>query len=240
MDEIVRFIACELITSRAKATAAALAGCRKGFEDPVLDALWETQEELLPLLKTFPGDVWKDGGCAVSAPTVHVFPSLNRLVLKSFKDYRRRRNGPAFRSTLEGCESSELAISKNPSLRRCSRFYSSTPSANPYVQRPTSDSSQRFVPFIPLFLSPRTTDIIIWDFRSNLPKAMVASMITVFPALCPNWGGYHPRPIKRSNDHCCCLQNAPRDQSKYPPAFPRGFPVDRGGQSNDLQSPQPA
>ena len=80
MDEIVMLIACELVTSRAKATAVALAVCRKGFEDTVLDVLWGSQEELLPLLKSLPGDVWNDGGCTVSAPTVYVFPSLNRLV----------------------------------------------------------------------------------------------------------------------------------------------------------------
>ena len=42
------------------------------------------------------------------------------------------------------------------------------------------------IPFIPLFLSPRTTVIIIRDLRSDLPKAVVASMIASFPTLCPN------------------------------------------------------
>ena len=45
---------------------------------------------------------------------------------------------------------------------------------------------RKSIPFIPLFLSPRTSTINIWDFRSDLPKATVASMITSFPALCPN------------------------------------------------------
>ena len=80
VDEIVRLIACELVTSRGKATAVALAGCCRSFEDPVLDALWETQEELFLLLKSLPGDVWKEGGCIVSTPTVHIFLSLNYLV----------------------------------------------------------------------------------------------------------------------------------------------------------------
>jgi len=43
-----------------------------------------------------------------------------------------------------------------------------------------------YIPFIPLFLSPRTSTINIWDFRSDLPKAMVASIITTLPILCPN------------------------------------------------------
>lgn len=81
-DEIVRLIACELVASEAKATAVALACCHIGFEDPVLDALWETQEELLPLLGSLPKDVWKEGGCTVSAPTTHFFLPLNRSLWK--------------------------------------------------------------------------------------------------------------------------------------------------------------
>lgn len=80
MNEIVRLIACELVDSQAKATVVALACCHKGFEDPVLDVLWETQEKFLPLLKTFPGDVWAEGGYTVGAPTIRVSPFLNRLI----------------------------------------------------------------------------------------------------------------------------------------------------------------
>lgn len=61
VDEIIRFIACELVASGRKGTAAALASCCKSFEDPVLDALWEVQDQLYPLLKSFPGDVWGEG-----------------------------------------------------------------------------------------------------------------------------------------------------------------------------------
>lgn len=77
VDEIVRLIACELVESKEKATAVALACCRKDFEDPVLDTLWETQEKLLPLLRCLPGDVWNGDGCTVSEPTMHILPSLN-------------------------------------------------------------------------------------------------------------------------------------------------------------------
>ena len=73
VDEIVRFIACELVASGGKGTAVGLACCRKSFEDPVLDTLWETQDGLLPLLRSFPGDVWNDSRCIVSAPTMCSF-----------------------------------------------------------------------------------------------------------------------------------------------------------------------
>jgi len=42
------------------------------------------------------------------------------------------------------------------------------------------------VPFIPLLFSPRTTVIKIMKFESNLPKSIVASMITTIPTVCPN------------------------------------------------------
>ena len=43
-----------------------------------------------------------------------------------------------------------------------------------------------FIPFIPLFLSPRTTTIAIAFIFPDLDIAMIPSMITAFPALCPN------------------------------------------------------
>jgi len=60
VDEILRLLACELVASGGKGTAVALACCCKIFEDPVLDALWEAQDQLRPLLKSFPTDVWND------------------------------------------------------------------------------------------------------------------------------------------------------------------------------------
>jgi len=67
VDEVVRLIVRELVLSSGKGAAVALACCRKSFEDPVLDTLWETQHRMLPLLKSFPGDVWNEGLCTVSA-----------------------------------------------------------------------------------------------------------------------------------------------------------------------------
>jgi len=44
----------------------------------------------------------------------------------------------------------------------------------------------KFIPFIPSLLSPRTTVIIIGFNTPDLPKAVIASMATTFPILCPN------------------------------------------------------
>ena len=73
VDEILRLIAHELVASGGKGTAVGLACCRKGFGDPVLDVLWETQDQLLPLLETFPGDVWDEDECTVSTPKTRFF-----------------------------------------------------------------------------------------------------------------------------------------------------------------------
>jgi hypothetical protein len=76
VDEILRFLVRELVGSQAKASAVSLACCRKSFENPGLDVLWETQDRLLPLLESLPGDVWNEGECTVSAQTTDnfVFP----------------------------------------------------------------------------------------------------------------------------------------------------------------------
>ena len=78
VDEILRLIACELVASRGKGkvTAVALACCCKSLEDPMLDVLWVTQGRLLPLLKTFPEDVWNEGGYTECANDVCLSPSL--------------------------------------------------------------------------------------------------------------------------------------------------------------------
>ena len=71
----------ELVVSEAKVTAVAFARCRKGFEDPVLDALWGTQHRLTPPLKCFPQEVWEEwSGNIVGHIMAAVFSELNRLI----------------------------------------------------------------------------------------------------------------------------------------------------------------
>jgi len=59
VEEILRLLTCGLVALEAKATGAPFACCCKGFEDPVLDVLWESQDRLVPLLKCFPQEVWE-------------------------------------------------------------------------------------------------------------------------------------------------------------------------------------
>ena len=81
VEEILSHFTRELVASEAKATAAALARCCRSFEEPVLDALWEAQERLIPLLKCIPRDVWEDeDGDFVSPWVALIFLALNRLI----------------------------------------------------------------------------------------------------------------------------------------------------------------
>ena len=130
VDEIVRLITGELIQPNVKSGAVALACCRNSFEDPVLDTLWERQDRLLPLVESLPGDIWNEDEHTVSTPTVCVFSSLNSFERLS-KDARQHWNGPVSGSTPEGCEISTTVWIQTSCLRRCSRFYSFAPPANP-------------------------------------------------------------------------------------------------------------
>jgi hypothetical protein len=81
VDEIVRLIAGELVSATERTTTVALACCNKTLKVPVLDVLWETQCQLLPLLKTLPEDIWNPGGYEVSlAVMMFVLPLLNYSV----------------------------------------------------------------------------------------------------------------------------------------------------------------
>jgi hypothetical protein len=81
VDDILRLLARELVASESKATAVSLACCCKTFENPALDELWETQDQLFPLLKSLPGDIWEEeDGDFVSASTASTFPTLNRAI----------------------------------------------------------------------------------------------------------------------------------------------------------------
>ena len=87
---------------------------------------------------------------------------------------------------------------------------------------------ESFIPFIPLLLSPRTTFILL-KFESNLPEAMVASIVTALPTPCPNLqtiGLYSlprdPMVAAAVSGMLVTNQNTPRIRCR--------LPVDRGGQ----------
>jgi len=190
VDEILRLIACDLVVSGGQATAVALACCCKSLEDPVLDALWETQDYLTPLLNSLPGDVWNEGQHVVSAPTTYIFSSLNYFTQRSFKrlpttlewarfqKYARRMRNLVEHVTLDVFSSEVLSVLQF-------RAFSEPLLPNLKTLELWSTTGD-VIPFAPLFLSPITTVIDIGFNGSSLPKAVVASMVTTFPTLCPN------------------------------------------------------
>ena len=113
VDEIIRLIARELVGSEAGATAVALACCRRTFEDPVLDTLWETQRGLLRLLKSLPKDVWNGGQCTVSEPMTQMLYYRSAVWFESrSKDSQRPWNWLVSGNTPEGCDSSQSGTLK--------------------------------------------------------------------------------------------------------------------------------
>jgi len=190
VDEILRLIACELVTSKGRAAAVALACCCKSFEDPVLDALWETQDRLIPLLNSLPGDVWNEGQHVVSAPTTFVFCSLNHFIQKSFKRLpttlewaRFQKYARRMRSLVEH---GALGVSSSEVLSVLQFRALSEPLLPNLKVLESWSTTGEVISFIPLFLSPRTTVVDIGFSGPDLPKAVIASMVTAFPLLCPN------------------------------------------------------
>lgn len=92
IDEILRLIACELVAAEAKGTAVSLACCRKSLQDPVLDVLWESQDRLLPLLKTLPEDIWEaEADEFVSLPMASISSLPNCFTGKDFQNNPDKR-----------------------------------------------------------------------------------------------------------------------------------------------------
>jgi len=190
VDEIVRLVASELVWYRGRGTSVALACSCKSLEDPVLDMLWEFQTRVRPLLRSLPGDVWNDDRRIVSLTTTLLpFLSLTNLVLKTFKRLpttlewaRFRKYARRMRTLVEPAHPSVLP----PEVFSILQLYATDKPLFPNLKiLRLWELNAETIPFIPSFLSPRTTSIEL-RFLSNSPKAMVASLITAFPTLCPN------------------------------------------------------
>ena len=190
VDEIIRLIASKFVALNSWASAVSLACCCKNFEDPVLDMLWGTQSQLLPLLKSFPADIWNEDKCVVSTPTTHILPTLNSLIWKScktspttmewvhFQKYAQRMRELNERDALD------LLFSRLSSIQQL--YAINKPLFLNLGTFRLQYASKKLIPSIPLFLSPRTTVISISFNKSDFPKVIVTSMITTFPTLCPN------------------------------------------------------
>jgi hypothetical protein len=54
-----------------------------------------------------------------------------------------------------------------------------------------------FIQYVPWFISPRTTSILLAFSGSDLPKATIASVVTTLPTLCPNLQAVSLHPLPR-------------------------------------------
>ena len=190
VDEILRLLAWELVVSEEKSAAVALACCCKGFEEPVLDTLWETQDRLTPLLKCFPQDIWKEEEERFVSPlTTFILSPLNCSIRKSFEriptkaewahslKYARRMRKLKVDTSADPVSSDIIQalqphIVNGPWLPGLKTFK-------------CNEATEAFIPLIPSFLSPQTTRIKI-RFADGSPAVVVASIISKFSMLCPN------------------------------------------------------
>ena len=193
VDEILKLVAHEIVAANQNATAVALARCCKCFEDPVLDALWETMFQFTNLLKTLPGEIWGPGGYQVSIEiTMIVFPIFNPSILKSFRRLLTVQEWARFRTyarrmrKIEGHGTLDLLSSQ---VLSALQLHTLNELLLPNLQSLWlwfTNLTEDFISFIPLFLSTKTTLIDIIFSGSDLHIAAIASMITAFPKLCPN------------------------------------------------------
>jgi len=77
-ERIIKTITRILSALNAKSTVVAFATACKALERPVLDVLWESQDDWFQLLKCFPPDVWEERdnafvSCRSSASARHLF-----------------------------------------------------------------------------------------------------------------------------------------------------------------------
>ena len=192
VDEILRLLACTLVASEAKATAVALACSCRSFEDPVLDALWKTQDQLFPLLKSLPGDVWKvEAGRFVSLLAMFGLVSLRLIALlgKSFNRIPTKAEWSRFRKYARSMRELRVNTLQNPVTPDVLSALHLRTGNEPLLPRLKTfvceGTAEEFIPAIPLFLSSTTNHIGI-KFDVDSPTLQVASTIARLSTLCPD------------------------------------------------------
>jgi len=190
VDEIIRVFVRELVASKAKATVVALACCCKSFEEPALDALWETQNRLTPLLKCFPRDVWEeeDGKFVSFLPVVNP-PTLNRLVLKAFKRIPTKEEWTHSQKYARRMRQLKVDTAEDPISLDIFLALQLRTANDPWLPNLESFEcakvTEPFLPFIHLLLSPKTTKIEI-NSTEDCPTVAVGSTIARLSKLCPD------------------------------------------------------
>jgi len=194
VDEIIRLLARTLVDSGAGATAVSLARCCKSFEDPVLDALWVTQDRLLPLLRSLPGNVWKveaDRIVSLLAAFGSVpLPQSNcSTEEKSSNRIPTEAEWSRFRKYARGMRELKVDASQDlvtPDVLLALQLRAGNDHLFPRLRTFVCEGiAEGFIPSIPLFLSSNVVSIRI-QFVASSPTVRVASTIARVSLLCPN------------------------------------------------------
>lgn len=205
VDEIIRFLAHGLVASGGRATAVALAGCCKRFEDPVLDVLWREQGLFYPLLDTLPESVWDEASEAlVSSLPTGSFLSAQMLAVKTFKRAPTTVEWARFKKYARRMRELKLDLSEEPISSHILSVLQLHTLNEPLLPNlkvlELKGTTSDIIPFIPLFLSHRTTHIDIqFSIYIILPTVMLASMIINLPKLCPDIQSIALSPLPRGS-----------------------------------------
>ena len=189
VDEILRIIARELVNSGGKGAAVSLACCCRSLEDPVLDALWAIQVRLVCLFKCLPKDVWNGDGCIVSVQEYATLP-FNGSIRKSFRRLPTAAEWTRFqqyaRRMRELKHRNSSPTTPSAAVLSALQFRATNEPLLPnLVSLSFLRIQESFIPFIKLFLSPRTTSVYI-GFGSIPSSEAIASLITTLPTRCHN------------------------------------------------------
>ena len=190
VDEILGLVARELVESNLKATAVSLACCRRSFQDPILETLWETQDRLIPLLKCLPQEVWKveRKGFVSQVMAFDVTFALNHLCCKTFRRIPTQAEWDDFRKHTQRMRNLKVDASENSMTSEILLALQLRTAKEPFLPMlgtfECEKAGQTFIPFIPLFLSTRTSNVRL-SFTEDTPSMAVASIISRLPTLCP-------------------------------------------------------
>ena len=203
VDEIIRLLASGLVVSGWRATAVALACCCRKFEDPTLDALWREQKRLSPLLNTFPKDIWdRASNDFVSRQPYAAYSLLSRLAVKTFKKMPTAAELARFTKYSLRMRELKLKLSEEPIPSNALSVLQLRTLNEPLLPNlkllELKAAVAGVIPFIPLLLSQKTTDIEI-QFVSKPPAVMVASMMVNLPKLCPHARSITLEPLPRDS-----------------------------------------
>ena len=174
VDEIVRFIAAELVASGWKATTVTLACCCKALKEPALDAVWETQDQgFSPLLGTLPEGIWDsfEWGVRVQVVLLYVFHSLDHPPVQPFEGIPTELEWARLRECARRIRTlSDPGWTLSPRALWLFQFYASSEPLLPRLESlELVGIIETLAPLIPLFLSPGTASVLLGGHDNSTP-----------------------------------------------------------------------